>query len=110
MTDAKAKTVKGQSDKVRKMYEELIVEAEKAMVRDFLTGPRKKSMVYATRRSKDVRMLAIRDVCLVQLSKREPWLLLTSEDVKSLEFVAMFHSMWHFYGATIAMEYIEPIH
>ncbi len=85
-----------------------MVEAEEAMVRVFLTSPRKKSMVYATKRSKDVRILALKDVCLVQLSKREPWLLFTSKDVKSLKFVVMSHSMWHFYGATIAMEYIEP--
>nr|UZC38462.1 MAG: RNA dependent RNA polymerase [Bremia lactucae associated yuevirus-like virus 2] len=82
-----------------------ILTLEGSIMAEFRRTRSGASCVYRNSRSEHYKMIAIRNVVMVQFTKESPIYLLNNEDLKNLKFVAMSHTMWHYYAATISMEW-----
>jgi len=85
-----------------------LAHEEGKIVRMFKGKPVEMKAVYSAKRAPGIRIVGSRSIVAVRFIDDKSTYILTAEDLKSLKFVAMSHSMWHLYSSTLDMEY-DPL-
>jgi len=92
---------------MKRIATENLISVLREPIRHMTGKAPKDCMVYRTRRCERIRIAACPGVTIMHILGTKMVYFLTEEDLKSMKFVAMSHSMWHMYAATLDMEYYK---
>lgn len=95
----------GSTETYTRATKEQIHRLRSQIIYDFTANRTGKSCVYRNARSEEIRAIACGEVCLIRFVQGGPVYLFTTEDLRNLKFVSMSHTMWHYYAATLKIEW-----